>query len=116
MKKEKQLIVRYTIRPLSVKVYSREQLKSDLVNGKLPLKDVPKKMRLRDKVFYIYALKYYNYRQDIDNPYDVFYEDIRALSEGDYKEYLKDMFHLYGRDLGITYEQYEDDKEGRLLN
>ena len=108
MPQEKQIIVRYTIRPLPVRVYSSEKLKSDLVNGKLPLKDVPKKFRLRDKVYYIYAMKYYNYRQDIDNPYDVFYEDIKSLPEGFHKENLKDHFWAYGRDIGITYEQYEN--------
>lgn len=106
MLQEKHIIVRYTIRPLLTKVFSTEKLKSDLANGKLPLKEVHKKLRLRRKAYYIYAMKYYNYRQDIDNPYDVFYEDIKSLPEGFHKENLKDHFRAYGRDIGITYEQY----------
>ena len=86
-------------------VFSHNQLKLDLVYGKIPLKCVPKTIRLRNRIFYSYAMKYYNYRQNIDNPYTVIYNDINSLSEGYQKERLIDLYNLYGSDIGVSYER-----------
>ena len=84
-------------------VFSHNQLKLDLVNGIISLKSVPRAIRLRNRIFYSYAMKYYNYRQNIDNPYNVIYNDINSLSEGYQKERLIDLYNLYGSDVGVSY-------------
>lgn len=86
-------------------VFSHNQLKLDLVNGIIPLKSVPRAIRLRNRIFYSYAMKYYNYRQNIDNPYDVIYNDINSLPEGYQKERLIDLYNLYGSGVGASYER-----------
>lgn len=92
-------------------VFSHLKLEEDLVYGRLPLKAVPQKIRLRNRIFYSYAMKYYNWRQDVDNPYDVFYQDICSLPEGCQKERLIDLYNLYGSDLGLSYQRQKTDKE-----
>ncbi len=95
-------------------VFLHSKLEEDLVNGRLPLKAVPQRIRLRNRIFYSYAMKYYNYRQNIDNPYNVIYNDINSLPEGYQKERLIDLYNIYGSDVGTSYGPRE--MEGSKCN
>lgn len=94
--------------------FSHNQLKLDLVYGKVSLKSIPRAIRLRNRIFYSYAMKYYNYRRNTDNPYDVMYNDINSLYEGYQKEQLIDLYNLYGSDLGLSYEKQKSVEENHF--
>lgn len=95
MLQEKQIIVRYTIRPLPAKVFSTEKLRLDLLGGRIPLSDVPKKFRLRNRTFYIHAFRYYRYKQDITSPFEILRSDYESLPDGYEKQRLVDLYDEY---------------------
>ena len=86
-----------------VKAYSRKKLLSDLINGKIQLKDIPKRIRIKSTVYYSFAIRHYEYCQDIDSPFEVMYNDINSISDVALKESLIDTYNIYGKSKGLVY-------------
>jgi len=76
-----------------VVVFSTEKLIADLCNGRIMLKDVPKRIRMRGLTFYIAALRYYRYVKTIDSPFKVMYDDITSLPDGYEKQRFIDFYN-----------------------
>ena len=78
-----------------IAVFSKNQLESDLRNGKISLICVPKNIRLRNTALYIYAFRYYQYFKNIDSPYDILLGDINSLPQGIQREELQELYDNY---------------------
>ena len=92
-------------------VFSREQLMADLRNGRIMLKDVPKRIRMRGLSFYVAALRYYRYVKTIDSPFEVMYNDINSLPDGYEKQRLLDFYNDSARFEGQPYERRKEHAE-----
>ena len=98
-----------------IKAYSREKLFSDLINGRIQLKDVPKSIRMKGISFYIAALRYYRYVKTIDSPFEVMYDDINSLPEGYEKQRLLDFYNDSARFEGQSYERRKEYAEIKIF-
>ncbi|MGE4549661.1 MAG: hypothetical protein AB7C89_08955 [Intestinibacillus sp.] len=76
-------------------VFSKNQLESDLRNGKISLICVPKNIRLRSTTYYIYAFRYYRYFKNINSPYDILLGDINSLPQGVQRQELQELYDEY---------------------
>lgn len=89
-----------------ITVFAKGRLESDLLNGRMPLNNVPRNIRLRNTTYYIYAFRYYQYFKNIDNPYDVLYSDIKSLPQGIQRQELHELYNDY-----LSMEQRHERKQ-----
>lgn len=68
----------------------------DVICGNISLKEVPRRLRLRNDRYYIFAMRYYQYDRNILNPLLVWKSDINSLPDGHPdKKWLYDRYMDY---------------------
>lgn len=77
---------------------------SEVICGKISLLDVPQRLRLRNYIYYIFAMRYYRYDRNILSPLEIWKNDIETLPLGQTRDHLQLIWDGYDAEMrGLAY-------------